>query len=355
MTADKWIFPLAIFLMCVSLSDEQYYQEYETHTISAPLGSSALLPCNFTKNSSYSVSWEYTDEEDRGLVHLESGGRIKFSHPRSGRVKAFPNEGSEGNYSICIDALEDSDRGLYVCKKGHDFLQVELVLFSNDRPKYMLLLIYIAVGTLALVLLIVICYREYRPIPFSMNINHGKLSILKVELLRQVPMLHLQSQAQCHHYKNSGEEKTTLILFMRTMTKARRASEVTPPETIAVYQEACIMWTGLNPLKAPNSSADYDKQASVDIIMLTKVKSEDNKPWLLRRRIVNEVGVRKKPKKNMNTTTRFTTEAQNGSIFNEERSLHTAAAWTSIWTLIIHFAFCLSEVNQIKILICINI
>lgn len=35
------------------------------------------------------------------------------------------------------------------------------------------------------------------------------------------------------------------------MTKAQSASWVTPPETITVQQEACIMWTGLNPLKAP--------------------------------------------------------------------------------------------------------
>lgn len=39
--------------------------------------------------------------------------------------------------------------------------------------------------------------------------------------------------------------------YQRTMTKTQPASWVTPPETITVNQEACIMRTGLSPLKAP--------------------------------------------------------------------------------------------------------
>lgn len=77
-----------------------------------------------TNNLSW-VSWVHTPRVE--LVHLSSEGRIRFLDPRSGRVKAFPNQGSQGNFSICIDELEDSDLGCYRCNHRGACLQVELV------------------------------------------------------------------------------------------------------------------------------------------------------------------------------------------------------------------------------------
>lgn len=71
------------------------------------------------------MSWIHIPETY--LVHLTSKGRVKFVDPRYGRVKAFPNQGSEGNYSICIDELKHSDLGCYRCDYGRHCLQVELV------------------------------------------------------------------------------------------------------------------------------------------------------------------------------------------------------------------------------------
>lgn len=63
----------------------------------------------------------------KDLVSLTSKGRIKFLDPRDGRVKAFPNQGSKGNYSICIDQLQVTDLGSYFCKQGRNCLQVLFV------------------------------------------------------------------------------------------------------------------------------------------------------------------------------------------------------------------------------------
>lgn len=83
-----------------------------------------LLPCNFL-TSNVNVSWVHIAVME--LVQLTSEGRIKFLNHRYGRVKAFPNQCSEGNYSIRIDELQNSDVGCYHCKQGHNCLQVELV------------------------------------------------------------------------------------------------------------------------------------------------------------------------------------------------------------------------------------
>ncbi|XP_074497571.1 uncharacterized protein LOC141771334 isoform X3 [Sebastes fasciatus] len=164
MNADKWIFLLALCFICVSSNEEPYLDNAceqnldgcdETHTLSASLGSSVLLPCNFTTRNLNWVSWAHTNGVD--VVHLTSDGRIKFVDHRYGRVKAFPNQGSEGNYSIGIDELQNSDLGCYRCKQGHGCLQVELVAESNPEEgapiDEMWLLIYICVGVAAFILL----------------------------------------------------------------------------------------------------------------------------------------------------------------------------------------------------------
>ncbi|XP_040902877.1 uncharacterized protein LOC121187619 isoform X2 [Toxotes jaculatrix] len=170
MNADKWIFSLAVCFTCVSSNDLQHYnnscEQYlgfcpKEHKLSAPLGSSVLLPCNFRNNGKNWVSWTHASGVD--LVNLTSGGRIEFLHPRRGRVKAFPNQGSKGNYSIRIDELEDSDLGCYRCMDEKDCLQVELVSATDTLREDMWLLIYICVGVAAPVLLIVCSYCEYLP------------------------------------------------------------------------------------------------------------------------------------------------------------------------------------------------
>ncbi|XP_054453091.1 uncharacterized protein LOC129089725 isoform X5 [Anoplopoma fimbria] len=162
MNADRWIVLLALCFIFVS-SNETDFKNYtepnsdvcEMQTVSAQLGSSVLLPCNFDTSSMNWVTWANTTGLD--LVHLTSEGRIRFLDHRYGRVKAFPNQGSEGNYSILIDELQNSDLGSYRCKHGRECLQVELVAEKANRAGAMseevLLVIYICVGVIAFILL----------------------------------------------------------------------------------------------------------------------------------------------------------------------------------------------------------
>ncbi|XP_042343127.1 uncharacterized protein LOC121943625 [Plectropomus leopardus] len=160
MNVDWWIFLLALCFICVSSNGKPNFEnscklhldDCETSTLSAPLGSSVLLQCIFSKSSLSWVSWAQTGVD---IVQLSSEGRIKFLDHRYGRVKAFPNQGSERNYSICIDELSSSDLGCYRCEQGHDCLQVELVAEAESGAvsKEMKLLIYIFVGVAAFILL----------------------------------------------------------------------------------------------------------------------------------------------------------------------------------------------------------
>lgn len=75
----------------------------------------------------------WTDENpEHSLVLLTSEGRITFQDPRYGRLKAFPNQASVGNYSIRIDELESSDVGCYRCQPGVCFS----VQLSAEKGKY---------------------------------------------------------------------------------------------------------------------------------------------------------------------------------------------------------------------------
>lgn len=103
----------------------------KTHKLSAALGTSVLLPCNFSKNPPNTVSWVQTPEIN--VVTLSSDGHINFSDPRYGRVNAFPNQGSRKNYSISIDKINSSDLGCYRCLGGEYCVQVELALKMGKR------------------------------------------------------------------------------------------------------------------------------------------------------------------------------------------------------------------------------
>nr|XP_046246412.1 uncharacterized protein LOC124059956 isoform X2 [Scatophagus argus] len=141
MSADWWIFILALCFMCVSSNEDEYDREdcsedldCERQRLSARLGSTVLLSCHFSKRTPSQVLWVHMDD----VIFLTSDGRVKFSNPRHGRVKVFPNQGSQGNYSICIDELQDSDLGCYRCKQGNDCLEVKLIaetVWCNNRKQ----------------------------------------------------------------------------------------------------------------------------------------------------------------------------------------------------------------------------
>ncbi|XP_068590827.1 uncharacterized protein [Cebidichthys violaceus] len=114
-------------------SCEPYSDACETHTLSALLGSSVFLPCNFTTSGLNWVSWAHTPGLD--LVRLTPDGSIKFLDHRYGRVKAFPNQGSEGDFSIRIDELQNSDLGCYRCTQGRGCRQVELVAKEGEKEE----------------------------------------------------------------------------------------------------------------------------------------------------------------------------------------------------------------------------
>nr|XP_043887394.1 uncharacterized protein LOC122773070 isoform X5 [Solea senegalensis] len=176
MNTDKWIFPLAVCFVCVSSSDNWCHEEVcghvcENHKLSAPLGSSVLLPCNITNSSLNEVLWKHTAWGN--LVELTSDGRVNFLFPKQGRVKVFPNQHSKGKYSMRIDELQNSDLGCYCCMQidGPNCHQLELVVATGAPKEGMWLLMFICVGVAASILLSICSYLLYRNRTRSNTIN----------------------------------------------------------------------------------------------------------------------------------------------------------------------------------------
>ncbi|KAM8903753.1 uncharacterized protein AB9W97_007741 isoform 2-T2 [Spinachia spinachia] len=158
MKAGGWVLLSALRLMCASSNDEPnfpnssraYSGVCKRQTRSAHLGSSVLLTCTFAPNDSKWVTWAHEAEGD--LVQFNSEGRIKFLKPRSGRLKAFPNGGALGNYSILIDALQGPDLGRYDCTRGRSCVEVELRAEAGAASWGAMGSIYASVGVAAFAL-----------------------------------------------------------------------------------------------------------------------------------------------------------------------------------------------------------
>nr|XP_040047134.1 uncharacterized protein LOC120827951 isoform X2 [Gasterosteus aculeatus aculeatus] len=165
MNAHGWLLLSALRLMRVSSNDEpnvlnssQAYSDVcKKQTRSAHLGSSVLLPCILPPNNVDWVMWAHGPEAH--LVHLKSEGRIKFLDHRFGRLKAFPNQGSLGNYSLRIDELRGSDLGRYRCSQGQSgCVEVELLAEKGAASGEETVLIYTCVGVAAFALLCIAGY-----------------------------------------------------------------------------------------------------------------------------------------------------------------------------------------------------
>lgn len=128
------LFSLSFFKdgLCSNTSCGEHFYSCDTSTLSAPLGSSVLLPCTFTTSSHTVVEWKHT--AGGNLLRLMPNGQVTFLLPRGGRVKVFPNQSSRGNYSVRIDELLTSDLGCYCCVMGEmsNCHQVEMVVATGE-------------------------------------------------------------------------------------------------------------------------------------------------------------------------------------------------------------------------------
>lgn len=164
------------------------------------------------------------------------------------------------------------------------------------------------------------CWFQVAVINHSGKILPGK--ILSVQQMLRVRVLHLQDRAE--YISTSREEYTLMTLFMKMITMTQPTSKVKAAEVKALYLQTSMTLRGLNLTTArvgaiktrvslnlwgwtvaaqnvdfiQNFSTNYDKPASVAIIML----------------IVEKSTIRKKQElhmyKTVNTKTRFTTGAQ---------------------------------------------
>ncbi|KAM4565598.1 uncharacterized protein PAE49_009565 isoform 1-T1 [Odontesthes bonariensis] len=165
---DWWIVLFALWLLVLSSNSKTFDEEYcELSQLDAPLGSSVLIPCKFSRIDHW-VEWShspgsktYMMKKRRDVVKLSANGRVKFQDPRDGRVKAFPIQATQGNYSICIYDLQKTDLGSYLCKLRNDCFKVELSAADGGLRENTKLLIYILIcGAIPICFLCFYCYMQ---------------------------------------------------------------------------------------------------------------------------------------------------------------------------------------------------
>ncbi|XP_005474684.1 uncharacterized protein LOC102075542 [Oreochromis niloticus] len=162
MHAARWPLLFTLCLTCVSSNDEKSCGDSEDFceklSLTVSIGTSALLPCTARPTSSKWMTWSHAATKQAEMVQLSSEGHVKFLDPRNGRVKVFPNQQRDGNYSIKIDELEISDLGCYRC--GWRCVQVQ-VMESRASTADMWPVIYICIGVAALLLMVVVSFYIY--------------------------------------------------------------------------------------------------------------------------------------------------------------------------------------------------
>ncbi|XP_021443618.2 uncharacterized protein LOC110507737 isoform X2 [Oncorhynchus mykiss] len=141
-----------------SMGNKHCHESCNTSTLQAPLGSVVLLSCSFG-STSLGISpghgwvvWNQGSGSGASLVNITSSGKVDFLDPRQGRVKAFPNQGGLGNFSILIDALQASDLGSYCCElQSHDQChRVEVEELEEGSH----IVLFFSVGSLAILLVL---------------------------------------------------------------------------------------------------------------------------------------------------------------------------------------------------------
>ncbi|XP_029571080.1 uncharacterized protein LOC115163391 isoform X1 [Salmo trutta] len=96
--------------------------------------------------------WNQGSGSGASLVNITFSGKVDFLDPRQGRVKAFPNQGGLGNFSIRIDDLQASDLGSYCCAlQNHDQChRVEVEELEEGSH----IVLFFCVGSLAILLVL---------------------------------------------------------------------------------------------------------------------------------------------------------------------------------------------------------
>ncbi|KAJ0063607.1 hypothetical protein NL108_004442 [Boleophthalmus pectinirostris] len=164
MQKSRFAILLTLCFTCASATDDVQIekscmlknQSCETHHLSTELGTSVLLPCNFTKHAQNIVSWIHSPAVT--VVTITSTGQVNFSDPRFGRIHVFPNQGSQGNYSISIINVNHSDLGCYQCLNQERCVQVGLALKTEADTWLFPFYIYIVCGLAIFIVLGVGCF-----------------------------------------------------------------------------------------------------------------------------------------------------------------------------------------------------
>ncbi|KAI1902905.1 hypothetical protein AGOR_G00021120 [Albula goreensis] len=201
-----------------------------TAHLTAVLSSDVLLPCTFVpgllqeaRSSDLAVVWMQGPLSS--FVEIKWAGEVSFWDTRKGRVKVFKDRSHEGNFSIVIQKVQESDLGLYSCELFDGVncsmaLQEVQLSLQNDTSGALWLHImsnswyYIAAGGSVIIFLIVGCsfslrhrWKQSRSANYGtgwmLNTTYGNTSYHRDQLPQEIQL----SQRSSEESSKKGNEQ----------------------------------------------------------------------------------------------------------------------------------------------------
>ncbi|XP_057181949.1 CD276 antigen-like isoform X1 [Triplophysa rosa] len=130
-----WFICVFVLLKNICTADTVYSQD----KVEGLIGCNVSLPCASSKNEqnlqAINVLWRYNDSTNvLAIINGEASvehQKLKYKY----RTQTFPDQYTDGNFTLKLNNLTHTDAGTYQCLISHSLEHVTVLLLVNESPE----------------------------------------------------------------------------------------------------------------------------------------------------------------------------------------------------------------------------